>query len=618
MEDTSFTKVGFVKTFILPGLLIFLVPCISYFFFKHVESTYDEQARTEIISQIKTDPDLSDEDRKSALELFTEVPLSKLIVHEEFEEMIDSQAHFEYWSFRWAIRLSFYSIVSGIAIFFAAVICVLFSLHSQYVQYLSLSIGWQLLRFYGALQVIIQGILLVALSFWVTAFFAESYYPKLIFIAGAAALVAMGVTIYAIFKPLADDSELEGVVIGRDQSRSLWTKLDSICDKVGTDPPDQVIAGIDSNFFVTEHPIKTTDKIACHGRTLFISLSLLKQLNGSEADAIMAHEMAHFSGNDTIFTKKISPLLNRYNNYLHALYEGGITLPVFYFMNFFRALFEMSLGRLSRTREFRADKIAAETTSPNDLSGALLRISSYSAYRDKVQEEIFMKEEVLESADICDLIEEGYEEYATGFLNTPDVKVFQTAHPFDSHPPLGERLEAVMSPIDGIHARNVLERPGDGEWFDRIDSAEEIEDKLWVKFEDEFLKAHSESLPYRFLPSTEEQTKVVEQAFPEISFEGKEGALTINYQGLHFEKWDHALKFNKINDMELSDSEVLTIKHKEDNKSQKSRIKLRKLNDKNSALEKINEYYSRYQIAIAYQEEMAKQQTDKSKEESIS
>ena len=74
----------------------------------------------------------------------------------------------------------------------------------------------------------------------------------------------------------------------------------------------------------------------------------MRVLQGAEADAVMAHEMAHFSGQDTLYSKKISPLLSRYGLYLQALYAGGISRPVYYYMLCFRGLFEISLRRLGR------------------------------------------------------------------------------------------------------------------------------------------------------------------------------------------------------------------------------------------------------------------------------
>ncbi|MEM9409721.1 MAG: M48 family metallopeptidase, partial [Planctomycetota bacterium] len=361
--NQDFTKLGFAKTYLVPALLIFLVPTISLVFFLHAQSKYDADVRSEFISMIKNDQQMTDDEKAESRKIYEEVPFSTMILNEEFAANFPSDLLFPFQCFRWFIRISFWSIVSGIAVFVTAGILLVLSLRSSYTQYLSLSIGWNLLRFYSALQTIVQTGLSIALSYWVTALWTNRFYPKLILIVGLAALAAVIMVIVAIFKRPNLDFAVEGEVVDKDSNHSLWKELKKICEQSKTELPDQVIVGIDDNFFVTEQPVIVKDK-EYRGRTLFVSLSLLKQLNGSEADAVLAHEMAHFSGHDTLYSKKISPLLTRYGNYLVALYEGGITLPVFYFMNCFRSLFELSLGKRNREREFRADRLAGEITSP--------------------------------------------------------------------------------------------------------------------------------------------------------------------------------------------------------------------------------------------------------------
>src|SRR5690606_28099334 len=103
------------------------------------------------------------------------------------------------------------------------------------------------------------------------------------------------------------------------ETNPFWRELKGICDQVGTELPDQVIVGIDDRFFVIETPVCVNGTWYA-GRTLYVSLSMLKQLSGREADAVLAHEMAHFSGNDTLHSQKIAPLLSRYQLYLQLLY----------------------------------------------------------------------------------------------------------------------------------------------------------------------------------------------------------------------------------------------------------------------------------------------------------
>ncbi|MCA9016080.1 MAG: M48 family metallopeptidase [Planctomycetaceae bacterium] len=594
----DFSKIGFAKTFFLPALLIFLIPIVSFILFIYIQGAYDREARDAALRQIRADKSLTAEQRANVEELFSNVPFSRMITVPGNEDMVSSQAAFDYATFRWAIRLSFYSIVGGILVIMLSALCVVASLRSQWVQYVSLSASWHVLRIFGAAQVLIQGMLLFAMSYWITAFFFEIYVPKLIIIVGVLALAAIAAVIKSIFMKLPSETLVEGAVIERGSSPELWHELSDICQKVNTEMPDQVIAGIDDNFFVTEQSLTVGEK-KFSGRSLFVSLSLLKQLNGKEADAVLAHEMAHFSGNDTLYSQKISPLLVRYDNYLQGLYEGGLSLPIFYFMNCFRALYEVSLGRLSRVREFRADRIATEATSPRDMAGALLKIVAYSNYRAKVEQDIFEKEEVLENANVSQEIEDGFDNYAGSFLSNPDISHLQTSHPFDTHPSLDERLKAVGCPLESPDSQSMLSEPGDGQWFQKIESAEQLEGEQWQEYEERFRAYHEETLPYRFLPETENELAIVVKAFPEVQLEGKEGLLTIDHESIRFPAWESPVRFSDIQECKLDDKQRLNFISAS---GTPSKLNLKKFTDQQKVVEAVERYYSRYLAAKAYQE----------------
>jgi Zn-dependent protease with chaperone function len=472
MNESSdkFSKLGFTKSFVFPALSIFLVPAVSFAFFLHAQGSFDANVRESILGRIRADPTLGEQDRAEAVQFFADNPMSTLITKDDVAAQADDDLVFYYATFRWMIRLSALSIVSSVTVLLLGGVCVLLSLRSPKAQYMSLSAGWNVLRVFAALQTVTQGAMLVALSYWITALWFNVYIEKLIFVVALSALGAVAALIRAIFAPVKFEFNLEGAVLDHKASPELWNELRSMCDKVGTAPPDQVIAGIDDNFFVTELPITVGNK-TYHGRTLYVSLPLLKQLQGREADAVLAHEMAHFSGNDTLYTKKTAPQLIRYNNYLQALHKGGISLPIFYFMLCFRGLFELSLGKVSREREFRADRIATDTTSPSAMVGALLRISAYSKYRKTIEKELFDQEQVLDSANISERIEEGFPHFANSFLSDPSVGAMQTAHPFDSHPPLVQRLAAVGVQLESADAQQLLVTGGGGEWHRHIENS---------------------------------------------------------------------------------------------------------------------------------------------------
>jgi Zn-dependent protease with chaperone function len=606
-ELTTVSKAGtntprfrfLTTTFAFPALFVFLVPVVSYLFFRHAQGQFDDRFRNAVLRDIRTNQRITADERTQAIAFFSQVPLSRILANDELLINVPADTRFHYATFRWMILISEASITAGVGVFLLAGVCVALSLYSQFVQYISLSAGWHVLRIYGALQAIAQGILLVALSYWVTALWFDSYWPQLILVVGVLAAVAVGYVISAIFRRIKNDFAVSGRVLGKDEATALWDELNRICARVGTAPPDQIVAGIDDNFFVTERPLTVGDR-TYRGRTLFVSLSLLKQLQGGEANAVLAHEMAHFSGGDTLYSRKISPLLMRYGEYLRALHEGGLTLPIYYYMLCFRVLFELSLGRRSRQREFRSDRIALETTSARDAAGALLRTAAYSHYRNDVVQDLFKKERVLETANVCERIELGFRQYAAGFVAGPNIGELAPAHPFDTHPPLAERLRAIGVPMESEDLQTLLAAAGDGRWYQFIPTAEQMEKEQWQEYEEEFRQYHERSLPFRFLPETAEEREIVVKAFPAVNFTGKRGVLALDYEKMEYGEWPEPIRYSEITRMALDDKSVLEVDYG-DRGQYVQYVKMSTFANRQVVLNAIQHYYGRYQSAAAYQ-----------------
>ncbi len=601
-DKADFSRLSFFNTFFMPALWVFLIPSLTLAFFLHAQHRFDSRIREDMLAQVRSSQ-LNDQEKAEQIAVIERVPMSRMILEPEIATGLPADLDFYYAWFRNMIRLSFWSIVSGVLVFLVGGVCVIASFRSQFIQYYSLSLGWQLLRVFSALQTVAQGVMLVALSFWVTALWFEFYAMKLIFIAGAVALMAVLAVLKGIFTFPKMDFSIEGKLLDPSKSAALWSRLKEICDKVGTQPPDQIIAGIDDNFYVTEQPVVVEGK-KLKGRTLFISLALLKQLDSSEADAILAHEMAHFSGKDTLYSKRIAPLLMRYDHYLHALSLGALTLPVFYFMRCFRALYQWSLGALSRQREFRADKIAAETTSAHALAAGLLRTVAYSQYRVQVQDELFKQERALKTANVAERVEQGFPSFAVGFASQPELAQSATAHPFDSHPPLDKRLEAVNVEAPNLLAPLVLAQRGDAGWYSSIEDAETLERSQWNTYEEMFRLFHSQSLAYRFLPTGEEETALVEEAFPELTFESKDGTAIINYLQMQFPSSPQPILFSEVQQCTMND-DVLSIALVRDHQFSTVKVKTKRYSEPAALLDAIGRYLGRYQAAFEYQKHKA-------------
>lgn len=610
-KDGQFSKVGFVGRYVLPLFMIFLIPAISLFFFRHVQTYFDERALAAIERGIQADQTATKEQRDTAIQNLRKVPVSTLLASSRpeikgFQAGFTASARRDFFTFRWMIRLAKFCIVTGILAFVVAGASVLVSLRSQMAQYWSLLTGWHVLRLFATLQVAAQGLMGFALSYWLPVFYAERFSPKLVLLMGLMFVAATGIAIIAVFKRPDMTFPVEGRILDEAGSAALMQHLGGVAANLGIERPNQIIAGIDDNFFVTEHTVKVGDKTV-DGKTLFVSLALLRNITRGEANAVLAHEMAHFSGSDTVYSKKISPLLSRYVEYMKALYAGGVSRPVFYFMFAFWSLYQLSIQRLSRQREFRADGIAAQQTSPVSLANALIKISTFSRYRAKVEEDTFKKDRVLESVDIPTRVAEGFPGFVRECIAGSDLGESTTTHPFDSHPTMRDRFAAVGLGEVAIDEKTLL-APVEDSWYGQIPGADKIEAELWQDYQDKFKEAHEISLAYRYLPAGEQETAIVLKHFPCVEFEDKKGnKLSINYKHVHHSKWAEPILFEEMGKCAASESfgtKYLTIHYTRDGKNADEKFSLSGYKESAEALmEHFKNYYTRHLASREFQKE---------------
>lgn len=368
--STPSQQTGLMRLFVLPALWVFLIPVATLAFFWHGTSLMDREWAAAVVQSLRQERDFDPKELPEVERRLAEFPASKLILIPENENLFSSMSHWTYWQFRWLMRLAIASIIVSVVSLVVLGGALLVSNRSPTGLFYTLSFGWLSLQWVSVFQVIAQGLMVLGLSYWVTALWFNIYVPKLIVIAAILVLLAVGAVVMAIFKRIPTDASIQGFELAEENAAGLWDRVRQLCSRLGTAPPNHIIAGIDSNFFVTEQPLRLEDG-ELRGRLLFVSLPLLRLLNGTEADAVLAHEMAHFQGQDTMYSRRTMPLIVKFNHYLEILYDSPVSKPVFYFMNCFRAMFEMAMGKFSREREFRADRLAAELTSASDLTHAL-------------------------------------------------------------------------------------------------------------------------------------------------------------------------------------------------------------------------------------------------------
>ncbi|MDA1250822.1 MAG: hypothetical protein O2820_16505 [Planctomycetota bacterium] len=163
----------------MPALWLFVIPVIGLLFFQYAQAKFDDDVRKDLIQQINADPQLTPAQKAESVQVVREVPFSEMLLDPTFALDVDPGLRRDYATFRWMIRISIACLVSGAGVFAFAGLCVLLSDRSQQAQYLSLYAGWHVLRLVSVIQIVGQGAVIVALSFWVTALVGNVYYPAI-------------------------------------------------------------------------------------------------------------------------------------------------------------------------------------------------------------------------------------------------------------------------------------------------------------------------------------------------------------------------------------------------------------------------------------------------------
>jgi len=455
--------------------------------------------------------------------------LTLIFVRHAIDEL---DGYSQLWQFHVMGQAAQWALAGGVAVLLFIVALGAVAFVNRRARYVSFVMGWALLRAACVLAMLAQGVMLVWLSYWVGVFFFQIYVPKLIGLVGVAVAWAAYYAITGIFRrvPLG---AVDGEPLKKPDAPALWAHVQELAQKVGTAPPDHIVAGIDTSFFVTEAPLAVGADLL-KGRILFISLPLLRILDTAEADGVLAHELAHLRGGDSASSAALGPKLLQYDQYAAMMGGYFTTRPVYYILALYRMIFEFALQRDSREREFMADQVAANIVSPAAISHALIKTTAYTAYRAQIEKQLAEHNKTYGTQlGIAQFVSDGLGDYAKSESFAAEIRQSQTPHPYDTHPLLAERMSHVNCPIaESDYGAIVAQKPAHT-WVDDIATAADIEQRLWQKYEGIFSAQHELDLACRYEPASVEEEAIVLKHFPPLVFTLKNGQrIEVNYAGL--------------------------------------------------------------------------------------
>lgn len=235
-----------------------------------------------------------------------------------------------------------------------------------------------------------------------------------------------------------------GVKVRPGRAPALWEEASAIAEAVDTRPPDEIRLVPEVNAAVSER----TFLLGMIGgrRYLYIGVPLLQALTVSQLRAVLAHEFGHYSHSHT----RLGALTYRGQDAIAGTIRqvGPTSLAGWMLRGYFRLYLLVSLA-VSRRQEVEADRAAARVAGGYALASALRELPVLDAawqfylttYVEPGLEAGYAPIDVLQA--FPHLLEGRRNELAPLRHNPP-----AETSPWDSHPPIAQRIKLVKSEAD--------------------------------------------------------------------------------------------------------------------------------------------------------------------------
>lgn len=470
-----------LKGYLLITGLIILVPLIGIIVGSVVSHGFEKQYEDSMIQIIKEKNGIDISDN---LQFLNKIKLENLCEKNNLDPTFSTLCG-EYNSINNITYASILTIIFTILIFIFIYILGLFSQKSRSILFYLFRPGLFIAQISAALLVAANaGIIIFSI------YFTESFYlgKVHIFLIGGlglvAALTAIVVFIKAFTPIKSAESKVLGKILSKDHYPTIWNYIKLLAEQVGTKQPDTIIAGLEPTFFVTETKVRCLDG-EVNGRSLFISLPFCRAISKAELSAIIGHEMGHFIGDDTKWSKKFYPIyrgsIDTTSSLNYSDSDNGLAqiafLPSLIFMTIFIAAFEKSEKSISRQRELNADSIGTKITSKENMATALIKSHIYQYIWNFTQE--MMKEALSQGNQIINIstyFATICESIPSDFMKD-EIGKSHTIHPTDSHPTLAVRLDSIGVKLHDVYS-DKIKKIDTEKAIELIDNVEILEKEL--------------------------------------------------------------------------------------------------------------------------------------------
>ena len=304
-----------------------------------------------------------------------------------------------------------------------------------------------------AVSVLAQGALFVYSIYTIEVIAIQRVHGGILLAVGLGAIAACWVLLKSSLVFLKREPMfLRAIALDKQRHQAFFAFVDEVAAKLNAQTPDNIVAGLEPNFFVTASDVRLAGQDAVlKGRTLFVSASLLHLFSKDELASVVGHELGHFRGEDVAYSMKFAPTYARLGQALAVLDQtsgsaadlGRLPAQVALSMCFMEfASAERSVGR---ERELLADKAGAQAATAQALARALVKLSLFApqwgaltnAHTDELAKGRTFTNLAQTYAGVCTQVAADL----NWTIARDELGKSVQSHPIDTHPPLLTRLQ---------------------------------------------------------------------------------------------------------------------------------------------------------------------------------
>jgi len=305
-----------------------------------------------------------------------------------------------------------------------------------------------------AASAVVQGVLFAALVYFLESHFIGRVHVAIV---GLAALGGVATAFAVVSQALSIARNKPFFVVGSRLSANDLTGLrilvEDVARKVGAKVPDNVVVGLEPNFFATSAPVQLAGESApLKGDTVYLSAPLARLFSRDEFAAVIGHELGHFIGLDTKYSMKFAPMYRQLQTSVSQItqLDGALSIaavPAEATLNLMLSVFANNERRIGRDRELEADSIGAKAGSAEAVISALVKVALVGPVYGEVQR--YNIDKLAEGELLANLSrlmqfvsrESVLSKSAGDVLSIVGTSV--ASHPIDSHPTLAARASSL-------------------------------------------------------------------------------------------------------------------------------------------------------------------------------